>query len=460
MADLDAPDIPTLEPYQEEGARFLAARRLAYLGDEMRLGKTPQSIAALDQVGAQTVIIVTVAVGVFNWEAQLRRWSVLDREIHVVTSGNQPTPQSGVITLSFDQAKRHGPALPHCDVLIVDEAHFVKSTDAGRSAALLGKAGIIHRARRTWFLSGTPSPNGDPRELWTVLYTCGVTRLTYDAFQDRYCEGWKGPYGFQLRGLRNMDEFKQTLQPFMLRRLWKDVMSQLPELTFENLTVPEAPVDLELWFPEYVRPDGVADLQAELSKERAALTVVHDVASGGRAAGRAFSSGLEQLGPAMATLRRYTALQKCPALAEMVLAELDSGAYEKLVIFCVHRDPIEYLRRALIKHKPVTLYGGTALETRKKNLEKFHTNPKCRVFIGQVQASGTNVDLSCASDILMVEQDWTPGTNAQAVMRCHNIKQAKNVHVRIAGLANDLDAKVQMTIRRKVQQLATMYEKG
>ena len=157
MADLDAPDIPTLEPYQEEGARFLAARRLAYLGDEMRLGKTPQSIAALDQVGAQTVIIVTVAVGVFNWEAQLRRWSVLDREIHVVTSGNQPTPQSGVITLSFDQAKRHGPALPHCDVLIVDEAHFVKSTDAGRSAALLGKAGIIHRARRTWFLSGTPT---------------------------------------------------------------------------------------------------------------------------------------------------------------------------------------------------------------------------------------------------------------------------------------------------------------
>lgn len=456
----DHPDLPALEPYQEEGALFLAARRFAYLGDEMRLGKTPQSIAALDHTGAATVIIVTVAVGVFNWEAQLRRWSVHDRQITVVSSGSQPTPQSGVIILSFDQAKRHGPALPPCDVLIVDEAHFAKSTDAGRSAALLGKSGLIHKARRAWFLSGTPTPNGDPRELWTVLYTCGVTRLAYDEFQSRYCDGWKSPYGFQLRGLKNVAEFQQLLQPFMLRRMWKDVMSQLPELTFENFTVPESPVDIELWFPEYVRQDGDAMLQRELITERAALTAVHDVAAGARAAGRALASGLEQLGPAMATLRRYTALQKCPAIAEMVKADLESGAYEKLVIFCVHRDPIEFLRRALVKYKPVTLYGGTALETRKNNLEKFHTNPKCRVFIGQVQASGTNVDLSCASDILMVEQDWTPGTNAQAVMRCHNIKQAKNVHVRIAGLANDIDAKVQMTIRRKVQQLATMYEKA
>lgn len=458
MADIAT--LPRLEPYQEEGARFLVARRHALLGDEMRLGKTPQSIAALDEIGASTVIIVTVAVGVFNWEAQIRRWSVWDREITVVTSGAQTTPQSGVIILSFDQAKRHAARLPACDVLIVDECHFVKSTDAGRTTALLGKGGLIHRARRTWFLSGTPAPNGDPREMWTLLYTCGVTRLGYEDFQARYCDGWKGSYGFQLRGLKNMAEFQQLLRPFALRRTWKDVMSQLPELTFENFHVPAAPVDLELWFPEYARLNGDDELQAELVKERTALSNWHEVSASARPAGKAFQSGLEQIGGAMATLRRYTALQKCPAIVEMVKAEIDANAYEKLVIFCVHRDPIEYLRRELVKYKAVTLYGGTSLETRKKNLEKFHTNPRCRVFIGQVQASGTNVDLSCASDILMVEQSWTPGENAQAVMRCHNIKQAKNVHVRIAGLANDIDAKVQMTIRRKVQQLATMYDKN
>lgn len=453
-------DLLKLEPYQEEGVEFLASRRHAMLGDEMRLGKTPQSIAAVDQVGAKTVIVVTVAVGVFNWQRQFEQWSVFDRDIHVVTTGRQATPQSGVIILSFDQAKAHAARLPAADVLIVDECHFVKSATAARTTALLGKQGVIHRAKRTWFLSGTPLPNGDPRELWTILFTCGVTRLTYDEFQDRYCEGWTGPYGFTISGLRNVDELQRALKPFMLRRMWKDVMSQLPELTFQNITVPPADVDTLVWFPEWEHKKEA--LQEEICKERQVLNALHEVICEGRSNARAqsFSGGLEQLATTMVTLRRYTALQKVPAVVEMVTRELERGAYEKLVIFCVHRDPIEFLRRELSKYGAVTLYGGTSPEGRRRNVEKFHSNPKCRVFIGQVLASGTNVDLSCASDILMVEQDWTPGVNAQAVMRCHNIKQHKNVHVRIIGLANDVDERVQTTIRRKTQQLATMFDKN
>lgn len=451
-------DIPMPEHYQALGIEFLAARRHAILGDEMRLGKTPQAILAADQLASQTIIVVTVAVGVFNWEAQFKRWSIHDRQIHAVTEGKQPTPQSGVIILSFDMAKKHGPKLPRADLLIVDECHFIKSVDAGRAAAVVGKDGLIHRARRAWFLSGTPSPNGDPREMWTILYTCGATKLTYDEFQARYCEGWMGPYGFNVRGVKNADELRDLLKPFMLRRRWKDVKSELPELTFESLVVPAGPVDIELWFPDWWLRDQGESLKSELVKERAALTAVQEVTAAAHANARAFTSGLENLAPALCTLRRYTALQKCPAIVEMVKDELERGVYEKLVIFCVHRDPIEYLRRELSKYKAVTLYGGTSTEARRRNMEKFHNNPKCRVFIGQIQASGTNVDLSCASDIMFLEQDWVPGNNAQAAMRCHNIKQRKNVHVRIAGLANDVDEKVQSTLHRKLRDLTQIYD--
>lgn len=472
MTDAPAADLPLPEPYQEEGIAFLAARRHAILGDEMRLGKTPQSILAADQVRAQTIIVVTVAVGTFNWEAQFRRWSAWDREITIVATGKQATPQAGVIILSFEMAKAHATRLPAADLLIVDECHFLKSVDAARTVAILGKSGIIHRARRAWFLSGTPSPNGDPREMWPILFTCGVTRLGFNAFQARYCVGSEGPYGYQLRGLQNVDELQTLLRPFMLRRTWREVMSQLPELTFENITVPASPVDIQLWFPDHWIKDGGASLSGDLDLQRRTLRDMYEVSQragsgsqydtmGRRKYGRvgdAFSTGMEALAPALATLRRYTSLQKAPAVAEMVAAELDRGVYDKLVIFAVHRDPIEFLRRSLAKYKPVTLYGGTSLDARKANLEKFHTNPRCRVFIGQVHASGTNVDLSCASDILFIEQSWTPGDNAQATMRCHNIKQQNKVHVRIVGLANDIDDKVQMTLRRKMGAMTKMFE--
>lgn len=448
----------TLEPYQEEGVAFLSARRHALLADEMRLGKTPQSIVAADNVMARTVVVVTVAVGVFNWQRQFEQWSVFDRRITVVSEGGAATPQDGVIIMSFDMVKKHGDRLPPVDLLIVDESHFVKSIDAERTKAVLGRSGIIHKAKRTWFLTGTPAPNGDPRELWSILFTCGRTRLTFDEFQSRFCQGWKGAYGFNFTGLKNEPELRAMLSGFMLRRRWRDVMAQLPKLTFETLVVPPGAVDIEVYFfDRWVVDRGQAMLR-EIEEEKALTQNLLDAAFGLKKQTVARLGGLEHMAPALVTMRRYTALQKCPAIVDIVSRELDRGEYEKLVIFAVHRDTIEFLRQAFRKYRPVTLYGGTSLQARKANLDKFHNNPKCRIFLGQIIAAGTNVDLSCASDILLMEQSFVPGENAQAIMRCHNIKQSKAVHVRVATLANDIDERVQEVLRRKTRDICLLYD--
>lgn len=450
--------MPNLEPYQLTGADFLAARRYAYLADAMRLGKTPQFIRACDAVGAKDVVVASPAVGIWNWAKQFEEWQTVQRPIQVLANGRDYPGDGGVIIGSYDILKRHALDLPRADVLGADESHLIKSLDAHRTKLILGRGGLIHRADRTWFLSGTPSPNGDPREMWPVLFVCGITRLDYEQFQRRYTKGFNTPHGFKVTGLRNVEELRGLLSEFMLRRKWEDVMTDLPQLTTETIYVPPSEVDVEVWFFDWWIKDKGESLKREVERESLALDALLNTAERDRAPARTFASGLESLAVSMTTLRRYIAVQKVPAVVEMVKKELENNEYDKLVIFCVHRDPIELLRQSLAKFKPVTLYGGTPPETRRANLEKFRRNPKCRVFIGNIQAAGTNVDLTSAKNILFLEQSWVPGDNAQAMMRCHNIYQKAGVHVRYVALPNHIDERVTNVLRKKSKSLIDLLD--
>jgi SNF2 family DNA or RNA helicase len=66
--------------------------------------------------------------------------------------------------------------------------------------------------------------------------------------------------------------------------------------------------------------------------------------------------------------------------------------------------------------------------------------------------------LTAAHQVVFIEQDWVPGNNAQAVMRCHRIGQSKPVHVRFFAIAGSLDEKVSRVLRRKAQELTEIFD--
>jgi SWI/SNF-related matrix-associated actin-dependent regulator 1 of chromatin subfamily A len=112
---------------------------------------------------------------------------------------------------------------------------------------------------------------------------------------------------------------------------------------------------------------------------------------------------------------------------------------DKVVVFAYHKDVIEGLKNGLESHSPVTISGDTASSKRQEVVDRFQTDPKTRVFIGQITAAGTGITLTAASTVVFVETSWVPGEIAQAEDRCHRIGQKDSVLVQFLVFAGTLE---------------------
>lgn len=408
----------TLYPYQKVGAEFLASRKAALLADEMGLGKTVQAIAACDSLLAAEVLVVCPASVVENWKREFARFSV---------TGIRPT------VLSYDVARR-GQFFDHVDVLILDEAHYLKSADSKRTQAVLGPngegRGLVDLADRVFLLTGTPMPN-NPAELWSLLRACAPETIpgksgksySYWQFVNKYCVTRDNGFGLQIVGGKNHDKLKAALEPFMLRRLKVDVLPDLPDIRYDQLFV-EGKVAQS------------AEYSAEVEKVERALAKGVD--------------GLREIAPHVATLRRLTGLAKVAGVVEWVKDWLDGGG-GKIVLFAHHREVLDALQTALAGVGTATVRGDTT--DRQRVVDRFQNDPSVRVFIGQLQAAGTGVTLTAASDVLFVESSWVPAENQQAAMRVHRIGQKDACMVRFATLAGSIDEQIQRAVARKVSDI-------
>ncbi len=447
--------------YQTIGAVFLAGKAQALLADEMGLGKTIQAIRGLDSVHAKRALVVCPSVARINWLREYEAWALDPQTCTVMTQLSDLPPKDGHVICSFDYATENFRHLKDIkwDALIVDEAHFLKSHLAQRAKAIMGVEGLVRHAKRTWLMSGTPAPN-HPGELWIMLYTFGVTKLGYDAFINRYCITRPTTYGIKVVSANPtfIPELKQLLSQIMLRRLKKDVMKELPPLSFGHVSVEPGPVDIEILpsFTQYFLPvDRREELQTELKRQYDLLNSVYNHMKPDE---NDKLSAIGAISDSISTLRRYIGLQKCRDAIELIKGELESKAYGKIVIFAIHRDVIETMRDGLREFGVVTIYGGTDPEKRQKNIDRFQNNPKCRVFIGNIHAAGTAITLTASHNVTFIEQDWVPGNNAQAIMRCHRIGQTNHVKVRFIVLDGTLDAKIGFMLKRKTEHLTQIFD--
>lgn len=432
------------DEYQEVGAKFLASKRFALLADDMGLGKTAQTILAADMIGAFKILVICPAVARVNWKREFNEFSIYDRDF-VVCFGAQDRP--GVCSVvSYDYATEHHSRLIQMqwDLIVCDESHFIKEPEAKRTVRIYGKDGIIRYTKRLWALSGTPAPN-HAGELWPMLFTFGVTNLVYDKYVEKFCNGRVVYYGgrpkYQISGTkkRAIPELKALLSKVMLRRLKEEVLKYLPPITFTDLTVEEGPgifIDTE-----YVRQKRAVEESLSYAKNFDDASLV-----------------LEGIAESVSALRRVSGLQKVKATIELVTQELTDGAYEKIVIFAYHRDVIDQLKDGFKDYAPAVINGGVSHKIRQDGIDRFQNDPACKVFIGQILAAGTAITLTAAHHVLFVEQDWVPGNNAQAAMRCHRRGQTKPVFVRCMGIAESIDEKISTVLRRKTQELTEIFD--
>lgn len=452
-----------LVPYQIEGAKWLAKKKVALLADEMRLGKTPQAIVAADMLGAVPILVLCPAVARTNWSREFVKFSSRSLSAAVLLSGKQieTAREAGLVVCSYDLLQNNAIfALLRSrrwQIVILDEAHYLKSIDAKRALRVLGVDGICGNAGRVWALTGTPAPN-HAAELYVLLRTFGVTRLSYDAFVAEFCTGFNTPYGYKITGTKNAHKLRELLKPIMLRRTKKEVRPDLPTARYSDVIVEPGELDigqLELAFTSYIAdPRGMKGLEADIALERKLLAAQFNAATTEDEKLQVLNSTVKQT----ATLRRYTGLLKAQAVAELVRYELENGL-NKIVLFAIHRAVIETLRQELKSFGAVTLYGGTPPAKKDRNIATFNNDPECRVFIGNITACGVGISLATgASDVLFAESDWVPMNNAQAAARVDDPEQTNPITVRFAALAGSIDEHVTATLRRKTDDLAKIFD--
>lgn len=418
------------KPYQRVGVRFIADRAVALVADEQGLGKTVQAIGAWNEITPKHTLVICPASVKYNWHKEFSAWATREFKCHIQQGKKGfPLNRPDLVIVNYDVLDALHEELTDkpWDMVIIDEAQNIKNAKAKRTQAVLGyrkKPGIIKGAKNVVLLTGTPIPNR-PIEFWPVL-----TRLSpetifpftkYFDFGRRFCDGYQGPFGWDMTGSSHENELNVRLRStLMIRRLKKDVLTDLPDKIYQVI-----PVEV--------------DKDAQKLVKRESDIVGLD---------RLRKTGLppdSQIGE-LSELRHKLALAKVAVAVSHIVEMLDGGV-DKVVVFAYHSAVIKALMEGLKDYNPVKIDGDTPPGmARQRAVDTFQTKPECRVFVGQIIAAGVGITLTAASNVVFVESTWVSGDIAQAVDRCHRIGQKNSVLAQFLVIRDSLEEYMLRTV--------------
>lgn len=435
-----------IRPYQLDGISWLAPRSAAVLADDMGVGKTLQTLAAVPPRTPILVICPANAKGVWRREAAM--WRPNLDVVTVEGRDNFRWPEPGqIVIMNYDiLPKGHkkecedkfclGCAAflekaPKGLTVIGDEAHMLKSAKAQRTRAFRA---LAERARkvggRSWLLTATPLLNRPP-ELWNVFQCAGVAQIAFQnsatfkelfsARQDRFgATQWGAP----------SDEVASRIQKVMLRRTKVDVAKDLPRKSYKILDVAIDKKTIAL-LDEVLKEIGSTSEEIEALVE----------------SGRVLK--FEQISAVRAAL----ATAKIPAMLDRVQDYED--AEEPLVVFSVHRAPIDALRN---REGWKVITGDTVKPGERQGIEEAFQRGELKGVGCTIQAGGVAITLTRACNALMVDEMWTPGLNQQAEDRILRIGQERPVLIEKLVASHPLDERVALLLTRKAELVEATVE--
>lgn len=395
-----------LFPHQVEGLAFLLGRRRAILADDMGLGKTRQSVLAMTHAEPTGPWLVVCPASVkHNWQREIHM-VLPDAQVHIVGPGSPPEPgYTGWVLINYDLLKRHvtGLLTHGWRGLVFDEAHYLKNHTSQRSKLALrlvtdtGGDPVVHA------LTGTPLTNR-PRDLFPLLKLVDHTLgRSFFAFSKRYCAAERNDYGHWVSvGASNLDELAVQLHGIMLRRRKQEVLDLPPKV--------RSWIDVDI--PQKAK-DRLND---------AVRAFLGDEMSGPERDMRGRRRGIGQLSSA----RRMLAAVKGKITQEYVQGIVDQG--EKVLVFSAFSNPITRMMRHF-GDAAVAITGETPIHDRQLQVERFQQDDSVRVYVGQLHAGGTGVNLTAASQVVFNDLDWVPSNHWQAEDRAYRIGQTGTVNV-------------------------------
>jgi len=444
-----------LRDYQKTGFKWLKSLASYGLGgilaDDMGLGKTLQVLTFIlsekeDEQGPSIVIAPTSLV--YNWQDEVTKFAP-DLKI-IVVSGQQSDrleqlqaiEQADLVVTSYGLIKRdialyEQKNFKYC---FLDEAQHVKNPNT-----LNAKAVKRIKARSYFALTGTPIEN-TLTELWSIFdFVMPGYLRSHKAFTSR----------FEIPIVKNGDraaqqELGRHIKPFILRRMKKTVLKELPE-KIESKMVSEMTVEQTKLYEAWLL-QARTELETELQTsgfEKSQIKIL------------SLLTRLRQIccHPSLFIENYQGGSGKLEMLQE-ILKDAISGGH-RVLLFSQFTGMLHLIKQELdnLQISYHYLDGSTKAEERIRLVHAFNSGEK-DVFLISLKAGGTGLNLTGADMVIHYDPWWNPAVEEQATDRAYRIGQNNSVQVYKLITKNTIEEKIYLLQQKKKELIDNLIQPG
>ena len=419
----------TLRDYQKYGykwLKYLTDNNLgACLADDMGLGKTLQAIALLSNLHEEkkkkSMVIMPKSL-IYNWENEIKKFAPklkvgvyygINRDFSSLKKVDVILTTYGTIRNDIENLLEH-----KFDLLILDESQNIKNINSQTTKAVL-----LLNAKKRVALSGTPIEN-NLLELYSLFRF--LNPEMFGSVQ-RFTNNYIVPIQ-KYSDTSTIEELKKKIYPFLLRRVKKEVLEDLPD-KIEKLVYVDMNDEHRRFYEErrkyyYSLLEKNTSSQGNFDKFfvlQAINELRHIVSS-----------------PELETKKIISS--KKEVLIENVIEAIENN--HKVLVFVNYLSSIESICDSLKENKIKYLKMTGQTKDRQTLVDKFQNDSRYKVFVMTLKTGGVGLNLVSADTIFIYDPWWNTTVENQAIDRAYRLGQDKTVFAYKMIMRNTIEEKI------------------
>lgn len=440
-----------LRSYQRVGFTWLALLDKYQLGgilaDDMGLGKTLQMITVLlsyieNHNRPKPSIVVCPSSLTLNWESEIKKFAPSMKSLVIHGTVDERIKQIRsigeyhVVITSYDLLKRDIDIYKELNYefkyIIADEAQYIKNNNTQNAKAIKNI-----QSETRYALTGTPIENS-LSELWSIFdFIMPDYLFQYRKFKELY----EIPI-IKDNNIQHMNKLKMMIEPFILRRVKKEVLTELPDKTITILKNEMQEEQLKIYASYIAR--AKQEVVNEINKngfERSQIKIL------------ALLMRLRQIccHPGLFLNNYQGESSKLNQCIEVIKGAVQAG--HKILLFSGYTSMFGIIEKELKKEniQYFKLTGQTKVGDRIRLVDEFNENEDIKVFLISLKAGGTGLNLIGADMVIHYDPWWNLSAENQATDRTYRIGQKRNVQVYKLITKNSIEEKIYELQQKKAK---------
>lgn len=440
--DVEIPKVnATLREYQEYGYKWLAYLMDNHLGgclaDDMGLGKTLQAIALLTRLHnkkKKKSLVVMPKSLIYNWDGEIKKFSPgLKVGIYYGNFRNKKIiKENEVILTTYGTVRNDIEMIRDCyfDCVILDESQNIKNVNAQTTKAIM----LLNSGHRI-ALSGTPIEN-NLSELYSLFRFLNPSMFgTLDEFNTFYAVPIQ-----RENDQEAIEELRKKVYPFILRRIKKDVLKDLPEKIEKTMYIEMNSEQKKLYeerrmyyynmVHSQIKENGIGKTQFFILQ---ALNELRQITSCPESRSHGVTSSKREV------------------LINNIVEAVENG--HKVLVFTNYINSITNICEDLEKNgiKYLSMSGST--KDRQLLVDKFQKDSKYKVFVMTLKTGGVGLNLTAADTIFIYDPWWNKTVENQAIDRAYRLGQDRTVFSYKLILKDTIEEKILQLQESKIKLL-------